>query len=148
MATMMEYKGYKGHVEFDDEAGIFHGEVVNIRDVITFQGKSVPELQEALKVSVDEYLAFCAERGEEPEQPLTGPVVVEISPQVWAQVSAVAKLAGMSPDRWVEDVISSTSSSMIPFGLPHLRFGSMKTEDRERDQKTRREPASQAQQGD
>ena len=26
---MMEYKGYIGTVEFDDEAGIFHGEVIN-----------------------------------------------------------------------------------------------------------------------
>lgn len=32
---MMEYKGYIGVVEFDDEAGIFHGEVVNTRDVIS-----------------------------------------------------------------------------------------------------------------
>lgn len=35
---MMEPKGYMGKVEFDDEATIFHGEVMNTRDVITFQG--------------------------------------------------------------------------------------------------------------
>ena len=33
---MMEYKGYIGKVEFDDEAGIFHDEVLDTRDVITF----------------------------------------------------------------------------------------------------------------
>ena len=38
---MMEYKGYIGKVEYDDEAGIFHGEVIDLRDVITFQGESV-----------------------------------------------------------------------------------------------------------
>lgn len=59
---MMEYKNYFGRVEFDDEAGIFHGEVVNTRDVITFQGKSVKELREAFHDSVEDYLAFCAER--------------------------------------------------------------------------------------
>jgi predicted HicB family RNase H-like nuclease len=26
---MMEYKGYVGRVEFDDEVGVFHGEVIN-----------------------------------------------------------------------------------------------------------------------
>ena len=41
---MMEYKGYIGHVEFDDEAEIFHGEVINTRDIITFQGKTVKKL--------------------------------------------------------------------------------------------------------
>ena len=38
---MLDYKGYNGKVEFDEEAGIFHGEIVDLRDVITFQGKSV-----------------------------------------------------------------------------------------------------------
>ena len=38
---MMEYQGYIGMVEFDGEASLFHGEVINTRDVITFQGKSV-----------------------------------------------------------------------------------------------------------
>ena len=35
---MMEYKGYFAKVEFDDDANIFHGEVSNLRDVITFEG--------------------------------------------------------------------------------------------------------------
>jgi predicted HicB family RNase H-like nuclease len=63
---MMEYKGYLGKVEFDDQAALFHGEVISTRDVITFQGKSVAELKQAFRDSVDDYLAFCAQRGEEP----------------------------------------------------------------------------------
>jgi predicted HicB family RNase H-like nuclease len=55
-------------VEFDDEANIFHGEVINLRDVITFQGESVQEIRQAFQDSVDDYLAFCAERQEEPEK--------------------------------------------------------------------------------
>ena len=35
---MMQYKGYTGRVEFDDKADLFHGEVIGLRDVITFQG--------------------------------------------------------------------------------------------------------------
>jgi len=66
---MMEYKGYLSRIEFDDGANIFHGEVINIRDVITFQGKSVDELRQAFEDSVEDYLSFCAERGEEPNKP-------------------------------------------------------------------------------
>ena len=65
---MIEYKGYIGHIEFDDEANIFHGEVINTRDVITFQGKSVKELRQALKGSVDAYLKFCEKKGKEPDR--------------------------------------------------------------------------------
>ena len=56
-------------MEFDDEAKLFHGEVVNIRAVITFQARTEKELQSAFEESVEEYLAFCAERNEEPNQP-------------------------------------------------------------------------------
>ena len=40
---MLQYKGYTGRVEFDDEAVIFHGEVLDLRDLVTFQGRSVDE---------------------------------------------------------------------------------------------------------
>ncbi len=69
---MMEYRGYIGKVDYDDEAGIFHGEVVNLRDVITFAGESVPELRRAFQESVDDYLAFCAARNEPPGEPYSG----------------------------------------------------------------------------
>jgi len=59
---MLKYKGYTGYVKFDDEAGVFHGEVLDLRDVITFQGKTVEEIKKAFRDSVDDYLEFCEER--------------------------------------------------------------------------------------
>jgi predicted HicB family RNase H-like nuclease len=67
----MEYNGYVAKAEFDDKASLFHGEVENTRDVITFQGRNVAELRKAFRDSVDDYLAFCAERGEEPDKALS-----------------------------------------------------------------------------
>ena len=55
----MQYKGYIGHVEYDDEAKIFHGQIVGLKDVITFQGSSVEELEVAFRDSVEDYLAWC-----------------------------------------------------------------------------------------
>lgn len=66
---MLEYKGYLGNAEFDDEAGIFHGEVALIRDVITFQGTTIDETSQAFRDSIDDYLEWCAERGEAAEKP-------------------------------------------------------------------------------
>jgi predicted HicB family RNase H-like nuclease len=70
-ANTLEYKGYIGVIEFDDDAGIFHGEVANLRDVITFQGECVSELRNAFVESIEDYLEFCAERGEDPEKPFS-----------------------------------------------------------------------------
>jgi predicted HicB family RNase H-like nuclease len=100
---MMEYKGYVGKVEFDDEAGIFHGEVVNTRDVITFQGTSATELTKAFRASVDDYLAFCAKRGEEPEKPYSGQFVTRVSPDLHRKASIAATYSGKSLNAWVAE---------------------------------------------
>jgi len=87
---MMKYKGYIGRVDFDDEADIFHGVVINTRDVITFQGESVAELKAAFHDSVDDYLAWCMERGETPDKPYSGRFVVRISPSLHRDLSIEA----------------------------------------------------------
>ncbi len=63
---MMKYKGYIGCLQYDDEAKLFHGEVIGLKDVITFQGIAVKELEQAFHDSVDDYLSRCKERGEKP----------------------------------------------------------------------------------
>ena len=59
---MMEYKGYRAVVTFEDEADVFHGEVVNTRDVIVFEGTSVAQLKKEFIFSIDDYLKACEER--------------------------------------------------------------------------------------
>jgi hypothetical protein len=68
----MTYKGYEATVELDEEVVVFHGEVVNTRDVIIFRGSSVDELKRAFEDSVEDYLDFCASRREAPEKPFSG----------------------------------------------------------------------------
>lgn len=104
---MMEYKGYIGKVEIDDEAGIIHGEVINTRDVITFQGESLRELTKAFHDSVDDYLAFCKERGEEPDKPFSGQFVTRIPVDLHRKVNAAAALAGKSLNAWVAEKLQT-----------------------------------------
>jgi predicted HicB family RNase H-like nuclease len=110
----MEYKGYLARVEFDDQAGVFHGEVINLRDVITFQGSSVTELHQAFRDSVEDYLEFCAERNEEPEKPFSGKFVVRIDPELHRRITLQAQLANKSLNGW----ISETLETALP---PHQR---------------------------
>lgn len=110
---MMEYKGYIGKVEYDDEAGLFHGEVINTRDVITFQGESVPELKQAFQESVDDYLQFCAERGEEPDKPFSGQFVTRIPPELHRKVNLAASMSGKSLNAWVCEQLQTAVSRVL-----------------------------------
>lgn len=100
---MMQYKGYIATVEFDDEANIFHGEVTNTRDVITFEGVSVKELRKAFKDSVEDYLDFCRERGEDPEKGFSGRFIVRLSSKGHRQISRAAKREGKSLNAWATE---------------------------------------------
>jgi len=104
---MMEYKGYIGKVEIDDEAGILYGEVINVRDVITFEGASVEEIQQAFHESVDDYLEFCAQRGESPEKPFSGKFVVRLPAELHRKAYIQAKLKDKSLNSWITDILKS-----------------------------------------
>ena len=107
----MEYKGYMAEIEFDDEQDLFHGEVINISDVVTFQGRSVRELRKAFRESLDDYLAFCEERGEDPDKPLSGRFVLRIPPELHRHLVYEASKAGKSLNAWIVEQLTPTEAA-------------------------------------
>ncbi len=102
---MMEYKGYRAAVIFDDSIEIFHGEVVDTRDVVTFQGVSVDELRREFKISVDDYLEFCRERGREPDKPYSGEISFKVSSKVHRTADAAARSEGKTLEEWLAETV-------------------------------------------
>src|SRR4030042_3586677 len=100
---MLKYKGYTGHVEYDDEARIFHGEVLDLKDVITFQGKNVEELERAFRQSIDDYLEFCEQRGEEPDKPFSGRLMLRLPPNLHRRADVSAVREGKSLNQWIAE---------------------------------------------
>jgi predicted HicB family RNase H-like nuclease len=111
MKDTMEYKGYRARVAFDPDDEVFHGIVVNIDDTIHFSGSSVRELKRAFKESVERYLAFCRKRGETPDKPYSGRLLVRLSPDVHREAAYAAKLRGVSINTVVADAIRDAVKS-------------------------------------
>ena len=101
----MKYKGYQGTVTYDEKAKIFHGEVIGLKDVITFQGTSVDELEEAFTDSVDDYLEFCKKKARAPEKPFSGNLMLRIPPEIHKEVTVEAKYRGISLNAFLTEVI-------------------------------------------
>jgi predicted HicB family RNase H-like nuclease len=120
---MMQYKGYTAKVEYDDEAGLFHGYVLNLRDVITFQGTSVEELRHEFRESVDDYLDWCSERNEAPEKPFSGKFLVRLEPRLHRDIASRAELAGQSLNTWVVHALESFIKGDRAFGGEHQFVG-------------------------
>ncbi len=107
---MIEYKGYVGVFEFDEELGKFHGSVVNTQDVITFYGSSVEELREELMNSVEVYLTFCTEKGRDPEKPFSGKLSIRTSPEIHRRIAIQAARRRVSMNSFVESILEEAVS--------------------------------------
>jgi predicted HicB family RNase H-like nuclease len=100
---MLKYKGYTGRVEYDDEVRIFHGEVLDLRDVITFHGENVEEIEREFRESIDDYLEFCEQRGEEPDRTFSGRLMLRLPPNLHRKVYTSALREGKSLNQWIAE---------------------------------------------
>jgi predicted HicB family RNase H-like nuclease len=78
MSTTLQHRSYDGSVEYSAEDKMLHGRVVGIRDMISFGGKSVSELEKNFRDAVDEYLEFCKKRSRTPNKPFKGSLSVRL----------------------------------------------------------------------
>ncbi len=98
---MLEYKGYRAQVEFDDSIRAFIGEVIDTRDKITFEATSVDELEREFHASIDDYLSWCESEGVEPERPYSGNLVLRLSPDLHRSIARESADEGMSINAYI-----------------------------------------------
>ena len=101
----MKYKGYEAIVEFDEIDQLFFGNVINTRDVISFDGKTVEELKQSFEAVIDEYLEDCKQEGKEPDKPFSGQFNLRISPELHRKISLKAKKQKLSLNTFVEQAL-------------------------------------------
>jgi predicted HicB family RNase H-like nuclease len=115
------YQGYSGSIEFDDEDMVFHGRVLGISDIVTFEAESAEELVKAFRDSVDDYLAFCKERGTEPQKPYSGKLALRTTPEVHALLSKAAAHDGKSINQWISDTLAEVARKRVDEGTTKVR---------------------------
>jgi predicted HicB family RNase H-like nuclease len=105
---MMEYKGYvAGPIDFDPEEKTFSGTVAGLRDVIHFEGSTAEDLERAFRDSIDDYLAYCAEGGDEPDKPFNGKILLRTEPELHRKAALRAAAAGISLSQWISQQINT-----------------------------------------
>lgn len=105
---MLKYKGYAGIVEYDAEGKIFTGEVMGLRDVITFQGRTPEELEDSFHQSVDLYLEMCARDKASPQKPFSGRFNVRLNPELHRQLAMRAAQEKVSLNEWVTHTLQES----------------------------------------
>ncbi len=69
MINSIIYKDYTASMVFDTEDKIIVGRVLDIDDIISFHGETIPEFESNFHAAIDDYLAASQELGSSPEKP-------------------------------------------------------------------------------
>ena len=102
----MTYKGYTARIEYSEDDACLIGRISGIRDIISFHGNSVKEIQKAFKEAVDFYL----ETEPNPQKPFSGKFNLRIAPELHAKASLQAEQSGKSLNQWVSEAIDRAAS--------------------------------------
>lgn len=102
----MSYKGYAARIEYSDEDACLVGRIAGIQDIITFHGESVDEIRSEFQNAVDFYLQTCAQRGEKPNKPYSGKLLLRLSPEVHAAIATSAEVSGQSINQWAANALA------------------------------------------
>ena len=102
---MKPYRGYVGSVEFDEDDLVFHGRLLGIQDVVTFEAQTARDLVAAFHDSVDDYVETCRRDGVEPQKAHSGRLLLRLSPQMHGHVAGAAARRDVSINQWLVEAV-------------------------------------------
>lgn len=109
---MFRYKNYIGKPEVDTETRLIHGRLLNITDVIEFEGSTVEQAEGDFRRAVDAYLKFCEDQGKEPEKPFSGKLPFRTSPEIHRDIYIAASRADRSINAWMEEILCNAARNL------------------------------------
>ena len=105
MRNVITYKGFIGSVHFAAEDRVFYGKVEGINDLISFEGKTVDELEEGFKYMVDEHIKDCKKNHLPLEKSYKGNLNMRLAPELHKKAVHNAALKGISLNQYINDAI-------------------------------------------
>ena len=102
----LEYKGYKGSVEYNAEDDCLFGKVQGLsKECILYEGETLAELRADFEAGVDSYLEYCANEGIAPKKPFSGNINLKMTPEIHSRVASMAATLGTSINDFINRAI-------------------------------------------
>ena len=108
MNDILQYNNFYASVHFSADDEVFHGKILGINDLVSFEGASVKELKQAFQEAVEDYLETCGLIGKEPEKTYKGSFNVRVSSNLHKEASLFAAVHDMTLNEFVKLALSYT----------------------------------------
>ena len=102
----LEYKGYKGSVEYSKADNCLFGKVLGMsKDLILYEGHTIDQLRADFEDGIDNYIAGCVADGIEPRKPYSGTLNIRISPEIHSKIAMLAQEAGTTINGYIKQAL-------------------------------------------
>ncbi|MCL2529794.1 MAG: type II toxin-antitoxin system HicB family antitoxin [Coriobacteriia bacterium] len=110
--SALEYKGYRGNVEFSAADRCFFGRILGIRSLVTYEGTDVDSIEREFQASVDEYLDLCEQEGISPDKEYSGLFQVRVSPEIHRELAIKAEASGKKLNTIAAEALEKYAEAM------------------------------------
>jgi hypothetical protein len=69
MKEYMSFQGYIGNARYSDDDEVYHGKLLYVTDVITYEADTADKIEAAFQEAVQHYLTTCVSIGDLPNNP-------------------------------------------------------------------------------
>jgi predicted HicB family RNase H-like nuclease len=107
----MSYQNYTAKVEYDPEDKIFIGHILGIRDIVSFHGRTVEELESAFHEAVEHYIEVCEKIGQKPQRSYSGKLTLRVPPDVHMAVANAAEINSKSINQWATEILRKAAET-------------------------------------
>lgn len=111
MNELMEYRGFKAKVQYSADDEVFFGRLMDINDIVIFEGKTVRELKRAMKEAVEFHIEVCEKTGKAVKKSFSGKVLLRLPSDLHARIAEAAARKGKSINEWGKEVLESAVTS-------------------------------------
>jgi predicted HicB family RNase H-like nuclease len=106
MNNILTYKGFTGSVNYNADDHVFFGKIEGINDLVTFEGTTVDELENAFQEMVNLHIDDCKREGKPIEKSYKGSFNVRISRELHKKAAQAAAVKGITLNQLVKRAIS------------------------------------------
>lgn len=111
MSDTLRYRGYDGSAELSVEDEVFHGRVLGIRALVSYESDNFKGLKAAFEEAVDDYLGTCAAEGVTPDKPFKGVFNVRTSVELHRRAAMYAEQHGKKLNAVVNEALDTYLST-------------------------------------
>jgi len=112
----MEYKGYKGSVEYSKADDCLCGKVQGLnKALILYEGLTLDELRKNFEAGIDDYLEGCKAEGIQPEKSYSGRLNLRMTSDLHSRIAAFAASAGITINDFINRAIQNELNHPVAY---------------------------------